>query len=154
MKQIILLITALVLVATSCQDEKQTFSISTLELYADSLFQASIDSVQIAGGAILVFKKGEMLLNKSYGMANLELSVPMPSDGIFFIASVTKQFTAAAILKLVDAKRLSLDDDFTKYLEFDTKGRKITIAQLLDHTSGLAQAESKEEFMQMSQVKH
>jgi CubicO group peptidase (beta-lactamase class C family) len=150
MKQIILLITALVLVATSCQDEKQTFSISTLELYADSLFQASIDSVQIAGGAILVFKKGEMLLNKSYGMANLELSVPMPSDGIFFIASVTKQFTAAAILKLVDAKKLSLDDDFTKYLEFDTKGRKITIAQLLDHTSGLAQAESKEEFMQMT----
>ncbi|MGK0379341.1 MAG: CubicO group peptidase (beta-lactamase class C family) [Patiriisocius sp.] len=85
MKQIILLITALVLVATSCQDEKQTFSISTLELYADSLFQASIDSVQIAGGAILVFKKGEMLLNKSYGMANLELSVPMPSDGIFLL---------------------------------------------------------------------
>jgi CubicO group peptidase (beta-lactamase class C family) len=63
---------------------------------------------------------------------------------------VTKQFTAAAILKLVDAKKLSLDDDFTKYLEFDTKGRKITIAQLLDHTSGLAQAESKEEFMQMT----
>jgi CubicO group peptidase (beta-lactamase class C family) len=45
-----------------------------------------------------------MLLNKSYGYANLELSVPMPSDGIFFIASVTKQFTAAAILKLVEDK--------------------------------------------------
>jgi CubicO group peptidase (beta-lactamase class C family) len=52
---------------------------------------------------ILVFKKGEMLLNKSYGYANLELSVPMLSD-IFFIASVTKQFTAAAILKLVEDK--------------------------------------------------
>jgi CubicO group peptidase (beta-lactamase class C family) len=90
-----------------------------------------------------------MLLNKSYGYANLELSVPMPSDGIFFIASVTKQFTAAAILKLVEDKKLSLDDNFTKYLDFDTKGRKITIAQLLDHTSGLAQAESKE-FMQMT----
>jgi CubicO group peptidase (beta-lactamase class C family) len=54
---------------------------------------------------------------------------------------VTKQFTAAAILKLVEDKKLSLDDNFTKYLDFDTKGRKITIAQLLDHTSGLAQAE-------------
>jgi serine beta-lactamase-like protein LACTB len=47
-----------------------------------------------------------MLLNKSYGYANLELSVPMLSDGIFFIASVTKQFTAAAILKLVEDKKL------------------------------------------------
>jgi CubicO group peptidase (beta-lactamase class C family) len=150
MKQIILLVTALALVATSCQKEKQVSNTGTLEVYADSLFQASIDSVQIAGGAILVFKKGEMLLNKSYGYANLELSVPMPSDGIFFIASVTKQFTAAAILKLVEDKKLSLDDNFTKYLDFDTKGRKITIAQLLDHTSGLAQAESKEEFMQMT----
>lgn len=83
-------------------------------------------------------------------MASLELSAPMPSDGVFFIASVTKQFTAAAILKLVEDKKLSLDDDFTKYLDYDTKGRKITIAQLLDHTSGLAQAESKEEFMQMT----
>jgi CubicO group peptidase (beta-lactamase class C family) len=150
MKQIILLILTLVLLATSCQNEKQVSITPTLEVYADSLFQVSIDSNQIAGGAILVFKKGEMLLNKSYGYANLELSVPMPSDGIFFIASVTKQFTAAAILKLVEDKKLSLDDNFTKYLEFDTKGRKITIAQLLDHTSGLAQADSKEEFMQMT----
>jgi CubicO group peptidase (beta-lactamase class C family) len=150
MKQIIFLVTALALVATSCQKEKQVSNTATLEVYADSLFKTSIDSAQIAGGAILVFKKGEMLLNKSYGYANLELSAPMPSDGIFFIASVTKQFTAAAILKLVEDKKLSLDDNFTKYLDFDTKGRKITIAQLLDHTSGLAQAESKEEFMQMT----
>jgi CubicO group peptidase (beta-lactamase class C family) len=78
-----------------------------------------------------------MLLNKSYGYASLELSTPMPSDGIFDIGSVTKQFTAAAILKLVEANKLSLDDDFTEYLPFDTKGRKVTIAQLLDHTSGM-----------------
>jgi CubicO group peptidase (beta-lactamase class C family) len=75
----------------------------------------------------------------------------MPSDGIFEIGSVTKQFTAAAILKLVEDKKLSLNDDFTKYLEFDAKGRKITIAQLLDHTSGLAQAPTgKDEFTQMT----
>jgi hypothetical protein len=50
MKQIILLVTALALVATSCQKEKQVSNTVTLEVYADSLFQASIDSVQIAGG--------------------------------------------------------------------------------------------------------
>jgi CubicO group peptidase (beta-lactamase class C family) len=62
-----------------------------------------------------------MLLNKSYGYASLELSTPMPENAHFDIGSVTKQFTAAAILKLVEANKLSLDDDFTKYLKFDTK---------------------------------
>jgi CubicO group peptidase (beta-lactamase class C family) len=137
MKQIILLILTLALVATGCQNEKQDSNVTSLEVYADSLFQSSIDSSQIAGAAILVFQKDTMLLNKSYGYGSLELSTPMPSDGIFDIGSVTKQFTAAAILKLVEANKLSLDDDFTEYLPFDTKGRKVTIAQLLDHTSGM-----------------
>jgi CubicO group peptidase (beta-lactamase class C family) len=151
MKQnLILPIIAITLLLASCKKNQETSTAPTLEVYADSLFQASIDSSQIAGASILVFQKGNMLLKKTYGYASLELSTPMPSDGIFFIASVTKQFTAAAILKLVEDKKLSLDDDFTKYLDFDTKGRKITIAQLLDHTSGLPQAESKEEFMQMT----
>ncbi|MET6990838.1 serine hydrolase domain-containing protein [Sediminicola arcticus] len=151
MKQIILLILTLALAATGCQNEKQDSNATSLEVYADSLFQASIDSAQIAGASILVFQKDKMLLNKSYGYASLELAAPIPSNGIFDIGSVTKQFTAAAILKLVETGKLSLNDDFTKYLEFDTKGRKITIAQLLDHTSGLAQSPTgKDEFTQMT----
>lgn len=151
MKQLLALILAIGLIATSCKTKQETPTVSSLEVYADSLFQTSIDSAQIAGASILVYQKGKMLLKKSYGYASLELSTPMPSDGIFDIGSVTKQFTAAAILKLVEDKKLSLDDDFTKYLEFDTKGRKITIGQLLDHTSGLPQApSSKEEFAQMT----
>jgi len=153
MKQTTFLVIAIsLLIATSCKNKQETTTAapSQLEVYADSLFQASIDSAQIAGASILIFHKDKILLKKAYGYASLELSAPMPTDGNYFIASLTKQFTAAAILKLVEDKKLSLDDDFTKYLEFDTKGRKITIAQLLDHTSGLAQAESKEEFMQMT----
>lgn len=139
MKRIQLSATLLVLLfASSCTNEKKPITTIPLESFVDSLFQASMDSAEIAGGAILVFQKGNMLLNKSYGYASLELSVPMPTDAIFEIGSVTKQFTAAAILKLVEGGKLSLDDDFTKYLKFDTKGRKITIAQLLDHTSGMA----------------
>ena len=152
MKQIILLILTIVLVTVSCQYEKQVSSTSTLGVYADSLFQASIDSAQIAGGAILVYQKGKMLLNKSYGYASLELSTPMPSDGIFDIGSVTKQFTAAAILKLIEAKKLSLDDDFTKYLKFDTKGRKVTIANLLNHTSGISSYTEISEFWDISNM--
>jgi hypothetical protein len=57
MKQIILLLLTLALVATGCKNEKQDSNVKSLEVYADSLFQASIDSSQIAGAAILVFQK-------------------------------------------------------------------------------------------------
>jgi CubicO group peptidase (beta-lactamase class C family) len=137
MKKVIFLTLFALTLSTSCKVQKQVANTSTLEAYANSIFQASIDSAQIAGGAILVYQKGKMLLNKSYGYASLELSTPMPMNGIFDIGSVTKQFTAAAILRLVEAGKLSLEDDFTKYLPYDSKGRKVTIAQLLDHTSGM-----------------
>jgi hypothetical protein len=77
-----------------------------------------------------------MLLNKSYGYANLELSVPMLSDGICLC---DQTIYSCCYSQISGGQKLSLDDNFTKYLDFDTKGRKITIAQLLD-TSGLAQA--------------
>ncbi len=137
MKQIILFFTAILFLATSCQNQSTTSNTSTLEGFADSLFQANVDSAQIAGGAILVYQKNKLLLDKSYGYASLELSTPMPADAIFEIGSVTKQFTAAAILKLVEERKLSLEDDFTDYLKYDTKGRIITINQLLNHTSGI-----------------
>lgn len=153
MKRIIFLTTIVVmLLATNCQYEKRTtFS---LEGFVDSLFQASIDNGQIAGGAILVFQKDKMLFNKSYGYASLELSVPIPEDAQFEIGSVTKQFTAAAILKLVEAKKLALDDDFTDYLEFDTRGRKITINNLLNHTSGIPGYTEIPEFWDLSVQNH
>lgn len=133
---LLLTITALLL-AVSCQNRQKASNVDSLETYADSLFQVSVDSTQIAGGAIMVFQNDKLLLDKAYGKASLELSVPMPEDGKFEIASVTKQFTAVAILKLVEAHKLSLEDDFTDYLPFDTKGRKITINNLLNHTSGI-----------------
>lgn len=125
-----------------------------LEQYVDSLFKASMDSTRIAGGAVLVAQKGEVLLNKAYGYASLELGVPMPADGQFEIGSVTKQFTAAAIMKLVEDKKMALTDDFTKYLDFDTKGRTITINNLLNHTSGIASYTELPEFWDLSIEEH
>jgi CubicO group peptidase (beta-lactamase class C family) len=155
MNKNILVLLALTFATISCQEKKATSDTVTektslVESYADSLFQVSIDSSQIAGGAILIYQNGEILMKKSYGYASLELSAPLPDDGIFEIGSVTKQFTAASILKLVEAKKLSLDDDFTKYLKFDTKGRKVTIDHLLNHTSGIASYTALEEFWEMS----
>ena len=144
-----ILITLFALLAlASCKNEKNNLpsTVSDLESYTDSLFQSSLDSTFIAGGAILVHQKEKTLLKKAYGQASLELEVPMPENAIFEIGSVTKQFTAVAILKLVEYGKLALEDDFTQYLDYDTKERKITIDQLLNHTSGIASYTEIEEF--------
>jgi len=148
MKRLPIVIISILLMALSCRNEKTYVEpkLSSLDIYVDSLFKSSLDSSKIAGGAILVHQKGKTLLKKSYGQASLELEVPMPENAHFEIGSVTKQFTAAAILKLMEAEKLSLEDDFTKHLEFDTKGRKVTIDQLLNHTSGIASYTEIEEF--------
>jgi CubicO group peptidase (beta-lactamase class C family) len=123
---------------------------STLLDFADSLFQSNVDSSYIAGASVIVFQKGKELLDKSYGYASMELSAPMPDEACFEIGSVTKQFTAAAILRLVEEGKLSLEDDFTDYLEFDTKGRFITINNLLNHTSGIPSYTEIPEFWELS----
>ena len=90
------------------------------------------------GCALLVAKKGEVLLEKGYGIANLELNVPMKSEMIFRIGSITKQFTAIAILQLVDKGQIELSDSIQKFIKgFHSKGKKITIENLLTHTSGI-----------------
>jgi len=106
----------------------------------------SIDAVMAAvyppdkpGAAIIVVKDGRVVLRKAYGMANLELRVPMQPEHVFALASLSKQFTAAAILKLTEEGRLSLDDDITKFLPtYPTHGARITVEHLLTHTSGLS----------------
>lgn len=121
----------------SCSDKSLTKSSGGPEYFADSMFQSSVDSGFIAGASVLVVKKGEVLIDKSYGFASLELDVPMPTGASFEIGSVTKQFTSAAILRLMEMGEISLDDDLTQYVDFNTGGRKIKIGDLLDHRSGI-----------------
>jgi len=90
------------------------------------------------GAAVLVEKDGKVLLRKGYGMANLELGVPIAPEMVFRLGSITKQFTAMAILKLAEQGKLALDDEITKYLpDAPTHGQKVTIEHLLTHTSGI-----------------
>lgn len=91
------------------------------------------------GVAVLVAKNGNILYHKGIGMANLELGVPMKADMIFRIGSITKQFTAVAILQLIEQGKLSLEDEITKFIpDYPTHGHKITVHHLLTHTSGIA----------------
>jgi CubicO group peptidase (beta-lactamase class C family)/uncharacterized protein YneR len=90
------------------------------------------------GAAVLVKKQGRVILRKGYGLANLELNVPIEPDMIFRLGSITKQFTAVAILTLAEEGKLSLQDEITKFLpDYPTQGHKITVEHLLTHTSGI-----------------
>jgi D-alanyl-D-alanine carboxypeptidase len=89
------------------------------------------------GAAVLVAKGGEVLFRKGYGLANVELNVPVTPDTVFRLASMTKQFTAVAILMLAEQDKLSLDDPVARFLPAFPNGEAITIAHLLGHESGL-----------------
>jgi CubicO group peptidase (beta-lactamase class C family) len=90
------------------------------------------------GGSVLVVKDGKTLLRNGYGVANLESRKPNTPETVFRIGSVTKQFTSTAILKLAEQGKINLEDNITQYLaDYPVKDKKITIAHLLTHTSGI-----------------
>ncbi|HEX9755895.1 MAG TPA: serine hydrolase domain-containing protein [Gemmatimonadales bacterium] len=90
------------------------------------------------GCAVGVGRNGEVVFQNGYGMANLELDVPITPASIFHVASVSKQFTALAVMLLARDGKLSLDDDIRTHLpELPDYGHRITIRHLLTHTSGL-----------------
>jgi CubicO group peptidase (beta-lactamase class C family) len=88
-------------------------------------------------GSVLVARDGHILFQKSYGMANHEWGIPNSEKTKFHIASVTKTFTAAAILQLERQGKLKLSDPLNKYVPDFLNGERITIEQMLSHTSGL-----------------
>lgn len=93
---------------------------------------------QEPGGTLIVSREGKEIFRKSFGVANLEQPMPVTDTTLFEAASVSKQFTATALLLLVRQGKLSLDDDARKYFpELPDYGATITIRQLLTHTSGL-----------------
>ncbi len=104
----------------------------------DSIVAAALKPGASAGAAVAVVRGADTLALRGYGYADVEFDVPMPTRAIFEIGSVTKQFTAAAVLQLVEQGKVSLDDDLTKYLPtYPTRGRHVTVRRLLDHTSGI-----------------
>lgn len=92
----------------------------------------------LAGMTVAVVHRGDTLALAGYGRADVEWDVPMTADAVFEIGSITKQFTAAAVLQLAAEGKLRLDDEITAHLPgFPTQGHRVTIRRLLDHTSGI-----------------
>lgn len=121
---------------------------STAQTIADRMqrvVQPYVDA-QMFMGSILAAKDGKVIFSRSYGMADLEWNVPNSPATKFNIASMTKQFTAAAILLLEDRGKLKTDDLVKKYLtDAPTSWDKITIHHLLTHTSGISDDAAKYE---------
>lgn len=91
------------------------------------------------GIAYIVTKQGKTIYSGAYGMANIELSTPMSTNSVFKLASITKQFTSAAILILQEQGKMSIKDNIHKYIpNYPTEGHEITIENLMSHTSGIA----------------
>jgi CubicO group peptidase (beta-lactamase class C family) len=134
MNRILLVLTLFVLTA----------GLATARQAASPVPDAKIDAVfarwtdQTPGCAVGVSRAGKPIAQKAYGMADLEHDVPNRPDTIFEAGSVSKQFTAAAVLLLVQEGRLSLDDPARKYVpELPDYGAPLTIRHMLQHTSGL-----------------
>jgi CubicO group peptidase (beta-lactamase class C family) len=90
------------------------------------------------GCALGVIRDGNFIYRKGYGTASLELGVPLSSQSVFYMGSISKQFTAAGVVLAAEQGFLSLDDDVRKYImELPDYGHAITLRQMLHHTSGL-----------------
>lgn len=115
---------------------------------ADAL-EAKVDSVMAPwsqggtpGAAILVIQEGRIVLKKGYGLANLESQKPIEPDTAFLLGSVTKQFTAMAVMMLAERGKLKYDDPLSKFFpEFPAYARKLTVSHLLHHTAGFPEYE-------------
>jgi len=103
----------------------------------DALFQ-DFNQPGSPGASVMVIHRGKVVLAKGYGLANLEDSIPCGTNTNFRLASVTKQFTAMAVMILAERKKLSFDERLADFFpEFPAHGKQITLRHLLNHTSGL-----------------
>lgn len=137
-----------------------TFSIATVAQplsKADKQLLASFDTLLMnafkpnePGATAIISRKGQVIYKKAFGMADMELNVPMQADMIFRIGSISKQFTGVAILQLVEKGKLSLQDDIKKFIpDYPTHGYTITVEHLLTHTSGIKSYTGMTEFESM-----
>jgi CubicO group peptidase (beta-lactamase class C family) len=109
---------------------------SDLQRKVDQVF-AAYDKPDSPGCALGVVRDGEFIYKKGYGTASLELGVPITPQSVFYMGSVSKQFTAASVVLAAEQGFLSLDDDVRKFVpELPSYGKTITLREMLHHTSG------------------
>jgi CubicO group peptidase (beta-lactamase class C family) len=110
----------------------------------DRFMRAEMQRQQVPGASLGIVRRGGAIVVKGYGEANVELKVPVTGETVFQSGSLGKQFTATAVMLLVQDGRLSLEDSITRYFpDAPATWRPITIRRLLTHTSGIPDYESQ-----------
>src|SRR5215204_766444 len=104
----------------------------------DEYIHNEMEKRHVPGLAVAVVKDGKVLLAKGYGMASVELQAPVKPETLFQTASIGKQFTATAVMMLVEQGKINLNEKINKYLgDVPASWNDITVRHLLNHTSGL-----------------
>lgn len=103
----------------------------------DTIIKKEFNEKDGPGGVFLISKKGKPIYEKAFGLANVELNVELQPNNVFQIGSMTKQFTAIAILLLEQEGKLNTSDYISKYIPDYPNGNTISIHHLLTHTSGI-----------------
>ena len=133
---VLMILGAVLVVATRAERSMKPYE-DDIAARIDGLLSGAYES-HAPGAAVLVVRRGEVIFRKGYGMADMELGVPVSPDMIFGVGSVTKMFTAAAAMLLAETGRLDYSDPISRYLEVPSvHWDGITVHHLLSHTSGI-----------------
>jgi len=120
----------------------------TTSAQVDAAVEAQRKAQQIPGVSVAVCRDGKIVKATGYGLANVELNVPVKTETIFQTGSVGKQFTSMAVMMLVEEGQIGLDDKIAKYIpESPAAWKDVTVRELLTHTSGIADYGGEEETM-------
>ena len=122
-----------------------TFGIHQLQaqaFVAEAGIQEIMKEDKVVGFSVAVVKNNKIIYTKSFGMQDIEKNIPLTDNAIFRIASISKSFTATSIMQLVEAGKISLDDDFSKLVGFQVRNPKfpntvITLRMIMSHTSSV-----------------
>src|SRR5713226_1180467 len=124
----------LLLITTTCIGQKPDLQAADL----DAVAQRSIAQNRVVGASVLVARGGKIILHKGYGFADLGLDAPAKDETVYHVVGPMLPFTGIAVLQQMERGKLSLDDDISKYVpEFPMQGHRVSIRQLLNHTSGI-----------------
>ncbi|MEO8621473.1 MAG: serine hydrolase domain-containing protein [bacterium] len=123
---------------SSAAAQRSTITRDAFRPRADSLVYTYLAESRAPSAAFAVIRGNDTLAFGAYGLANVDAWRAPTATTIYEIGSITKQFTSSAIMKLVEQGRVKLDDDLSKYVpQFPLLGKKVSIRQLLNHTSGI-----------------
>jgi len=118
--------------------------------FTDGLFEKI--NGKAPGGAVLIAKNGKILYKNGYGLADIGFGIPVTTATKFRIGSITKQFIGAAILKLQEEGKISVQDKLAKFIPDFPRGDEVTIHHLLTHTSGIHSYTSRPDFIKLATV--